>query len=521
MRQFEEPCRTVQECFTRHARYIPDKLALVCGEERLSWLQLNEGMVKVANGLTAIGIKKGDRVCFLMPIMTKTVEIMYGITKAGAAMVPLSGMVQPETLALIINDCDAQAIFVGPGMDALIEPIRAQINIPEKNFIAVGFEKEGWLPFESFLSGVSSIEKWIKADFDDPWLILYTSGTTGEPKGSLFTAHGRYLWTLNCAIGYHFNETSSTLISTSLYTAASQLVMQPTLLAGGTVILLAQFDVAEWMKLAERERPTHTLLVPTQYYMLLAHPDIDKYDMSHFQVMTSVGAPLLPDSKKEIIKRFGPVFMEMYGLSEGVSTILAPEDVLRKPSSVGIPPAGQEIRIIDNQGNECPNGEVGEIVGYGPEMLHCYYNKPEINAESIWVDEIGRTFLRTGDVGKLDEENYLYILDRKKDMIISGGSNIYAADIEVIIFKHPEVADCAVIGVPSDKWGESPRALVVLKEGCSSSEQEMREWINERVAKYQRVDAVEIRPVLPRNPLGKMLKRQLREPYWEKVGLKK
>ncbi len=519
---FETPIRTVQETFGRHAACYPEKTALICGEDRLTWRELNDRMNRVGNSLQRIGISKGEKACVLMPTMTETTEVMFGIVKAGAAMVPLSGLVQSETLALMINDSDAKAIFVGPGLESLVAPIRdTLVNIPPENFISVGFEKEGWVPYQEFLADASAEEPDIKYDFEDLWSILYTSGTTGVPKGVMHTQYGRLMYTMTLIIGYRVTDLSKVLVSTPLYTSGTMMLYISTLFCGGTVVLMPQFEPGEWLRIAEKEKPTHTFLVPTQYYMILAHPDLETRDVAHFEMMTSTGSPLMPDAKKKIIQRFGKVFWELYGLTEGVATTLDAEDVLRKAASVGKPASTTVFHIIDDEGNILPPGEIGEIVGYGPALLKGYYKKPEATSESIWIDAVGRHFLRTGDMGKMDEEGFLYVLDRKKDMIISGGANIYAADIEKVINQHPQVEDSAVIAVPHPKWGERPRALVIRKEGASITEDELMQWINERVAKYQRVDKVEFRTEFPRNALMKILKRQLRDPYWAEVGLSK
>jgi len=220
--------------------------------------------------------------------------------------------------------------------------------------------------------------------------------------------------------------------------------------------------------------------------------------------------------KHRVLDKMGHGLMELYGVTEGIGTTLKPEEILTKTGSVGTPIAGTDMRIIDDNGKELPQGEIGEIVGYGPGMMNGYHNRPEATAETIWRDEHGRTFLRTGDVGRFDEDGFLYILDRKKDMIVSGGVNVFASDIEEVFIQHPDVNDLAVIAVPHEKWIETPLALVRLRPGAAITEKELKDWVNTRVAKHQRVNAVEFRDEdFPRNALGKVLKRQLRAPYWQ------
>lgn len=517
MNGFKVPCWTLQDCFNHHGLHFAEKIALICGEDSLTWGELNRRMNRVGNGLIKRGIGKNDKVCTLLPSTISTIEIMFGITKSGAAMVPLSGLAQPETLRLLINDSEAIAIFVGQGMDALIDPIRNDLtNIELKNFISVGFEKEGWVSYKDFISEVSDEDPRVEYDHEDHGLILYTSGTTGSPKGALFTHHGRYLWTIELTVIFGITKDSKTLVSTPLYHSGTMMVMQPTLAEGGTLVIMPQFDPKEWMKLSEKEKPTHAFLVPTQYGVIMNHPKINDYDMADFQCLTSTGSTLMPEMKKMIIERFGNVLLEVYGNTEGLACCLDPGNMLRKVAAVGKPRHCHDFRIVDEDGHELPWGESGEIVAYGATMFRGYYKKLDLDAESMWVDERGRIFHRTGDMGKYDEEGFLYILDRKKDIIISGGVNIYASDIEKALKLHPDVLDAAAIAVPHEKWGETPLALVIRRRGAQLSEEDIMEWVNSRLAKYQRVSSVEFRDEFPRNALLKVLKKQLRDPYWNK-----
>ncbi|WP_083453378.1 class I adenylate-forming enzyme family protein [Desulfatitalea tepidiphila] len=517
MNRFGIPYFTLQDCFNHHGLHYADRVALICGEDSITWGELNRRMNRVGNSLIQRGIGKGDKVCTLLPSAISTVEIMYGITKSGAAMVPLSALSQPETLRLLINDSDASAIFVGPEMEALIDPIRKKlINIKPGYFISVGFEKEGWVSYEDFTWEVSDKDPVVKYDNEDHGLILYTSGTTGTPKGALFTHCGRYIWTLELTAFFGITDTSKTLVSTPLYHSASMSIMQPTLLKGGTIIIIPQFDPEGWMKVAEKERPTHSFLVPTQFGVIMNHPKIRDYDIANFKCIFSTGSTLMPEMKKAIIKRFGNVLFEIYGNTEGISTCLDPANMLRKVASVGKPMHCMDFRIIDDSGQELPWGEYGEIIGFGTTMFRGYYKRRDLDEESMWMDKRGYTFIKTGDMGKYDEEGFLYIVDRKKDMIISGGVNIYASDIESVLKMHPDVVDAAVIAIPHQKWGETPLSLVIRREGSHVSEEDLKEWLNSRLAKYQQVSAIEFRKEFPRNALLKVIKKQLRDPYWNK-----
>jgi acyl-CoA synthetase (AMP-forming)/AMP-acid ligase II len=257
-------------------------------------------------------------------------------------------------------------------------------------------------------------------------------------------------------------------------------------------------------------------MVPTQFKMLLDHPDFDTYGLSSMKVWLAAGSPFLEQDKEQVLKRFPGELMELWGLTEGVGTTLKPEDMEAKTSSIGIPPLGWDVGIINEQGRLLPPDEIGEIIGSTPWLMPEYYKLPEKTAEAIWRDKRGKTFLKTGDMGKLDEDGFLYIMDRKKNMIISGGINIFASDIEEVLAKHSDVQDCTVIGIPHEKWGETPMALAILYEGAKVSEDELKDWLNEKVAKYQRVSGLVFVDEFPRNALGKVLKKELREEYSNK-----
>jgi acyl-CoA synthetase (AMP-forming)/AMP-acid ligase II len=256
-------------------------------------------------------------------------------------------------------------------------------------------------------------------------------------------------------------------------------------------------------------------MVPTQFTVLLEQPDFDSYDLSSMRIWNSAGSPLRTQTKAEVLKRFSGELVELWGLTEGAATTLKPEDMENKMESVGLPLLGWDVRIIDEQGQELPPGEAGEIVAFSSWLMPEYYKLPEKTAEAIWLDVAGKTYLKTGDMGKLDEDGFLYILDRKKDMIISGGVNIFASDIEDVLTRHPAVQDAIVIGIPHPKWGETPIAMVIAREGVSISEEELIAWVNPKLAKYQRISGVEFRDDFPRNAMGKVLKRALRAPYFE------
>ena len=289
----------------------------------------------------------------------------------------------------------------------------------------------------------------------------------------------------------------------------------PTLFYGGTLVLMAKFDARRFLEMAERYRVTHAMLVPVQYQRILADPEFNRFDLSAFQLKLCTSAPLRADVIREAMERWPGNIREVYGLTEGgISTSLDCAAHPDKWDSVGKPTEGAEVRVIDEEGNELPRGETGEIVGRAISMMRGYINREEQTRDMLWTSPEGLVFYRSGDMGRVDEEGFVYILDRRKDMIISGGFNIYAADLETVLLAHPAVADVAVIGIPSEQWGETPLGLVVLKPGYTEDESDILEWTNGQLGKAQRLTAIEFRPELPRSTIGKVLKRDLRAPYW-------
>src|SRR5581483_8884784 len=311
-----------------------------------------------------------------------------------------------------------------------------------------------------------------------------------------------------------------TLIATPLYSNTTLVSFFPTIALGGTAVLMAKFDAAGYLALAEKHRVTHTMLVPLQYQRLMALPDFARYDLSAFRMKFCTSAPFSAALKADILQRWPGGLVEVYGMTEGGGAcILEAHDHPDKLHTVGRPAPGHEIRLIDDAGREVPRGEPGEIVGHSAAMMTGYHNQPEQTRAVEWRDASGKRFLRSGDIGRFDADGFLVLIDRKKDMIISGGFNIYPSDLEAVVRAHPAVADVAVVGVPSNRWGETPVAVVVLEPGGNIAPEELRAWVNSRVGKTQRLAAVEFAERLPRSPIGKVLKRELREAYQGKARI--
>ncbi|WP_051327429.1 class I adenylate-forming enzyme family protein [Desulfatibacillum aliphaticivorans] len=504
-----------------HSQARPKKTAFIFGDDKTTWGEFDARASKVHDSLVKAGLKKGDKVGLLALNSISTLEIMYGVIRAGGVIVPLSALQTPNLIAALLKDADARFLFIVSPLNSLIPALEGQLEgIPVENRIGAGFGSEGWLEYEDFIA--SGSEDLIPADVcdEDECVIIYSSGTTGVPKGIVHTHQARNLTGFAAAIEFRVTDASTMLIATPLFTNATWLMLLGAVSAGAEVLLMDLFSPQGFLNLVQKHKITHTFLVPTMFHAVLTAPEFAAYDLSSLQAMVSMGSVLPLAWKKDILEKMGPGLFELYGLTEGIGTTLKPEQVMEKTGSVGSAISGSNLKIIDDDGNELPWGEIGEIVGWGGALMKHYHNRPEATEEVVWRDKAGRTYIRTGDVGRFDEDGFLYIMDRKKDMIVTGGINVFANDIEEVALAHPDVAEVAVIAAPHEKWIETPVAIVVLREGSDADGEGIKAWINERVsAKHQRVSAVEIRSQpLPRNALGKLLKKVLREPLWQGEG---
>ena len=509
----------IPDVFEVHARSQPDKDAVVCGAVRRTWGDFNANINRVGNALAALGIGPGQQVAVLMGNSVEIVEIMFGVVRAGACVVPLSGLLTGDQLATLIDDSDAVALFATADfIDRLGTDLARCTQVRTDARISVFCNAPGWLPFGEFVAGAPGTPPPVACHAALPFNIIYSSGTTGLPKGIVQTHRVRTHWAMFNAIEQGFNEHSRALTTTALYSNGTWLMLLPALFVGGTCVVMPAFDPREFLATVPREGITHTFMVPSQYIMVLAHPDFDQFDVSGLHSLLCAGSPLRRDTKREVLRRFGNKLIELYGFSEGFGAMLKPHQHAHRFDSVGRPVIGCEVCILDDAGNVLPPGEVGEIAGYGAGMMARYHRRDEQTAALIWRDARGRSWIRSGDVGKIDEQGYITLVDRKKDMIISGGFNVFPTDIEAVVGGHPDVLDVTVIGIPHAKWGETVLALVIARVGVEADAAAIMGWANERLARHQRLVAVELRTDFPRNALGKVLKRILREPYWAGAG---
>ncbi|CAN5201125.1 class I adenylate-forming enzyme family protein [soil metagenome] len=497
-----------------NARVSAESIAVVCEDERLTWREIDERTNRFAHVLRARGLGKGDKVALFMSASIDAFVAFWGSAKAGCVTVPLNVMLDGESLVRLTSDSDAVTIVADAQTAPVLDSIRERLPlIREAGWLTFGTDRVGWESASSLMADSPSTPCGVKIMPDDPITILYTSGTTGHPKGIEHTHLSRMMYPYGFSMGLKIDRYTVAILGTPPYASGTWITMMPTMYRGGTIVILKKFSAEAFLTAVERERGTHAFLVPTQWIAILQHPDVQKYDLQSLRCIVTSGQPLAEKTYEAIDKIFPNAGIhEVYGFSEGFATLRLPEDAVRgKRASVGKPLMLEDIRVIDDAGVELSAGETGEIVAHSIGMMTGYYKNDALTAEATWVDPDGRTFMRTGDLGHIDKDGFLYLSGRLKDMIKSGGINIFATDIEQVFVSHPDVSEAAAVGVPHLKWGETPVVVVIPRPGATIDAEALRAWANERLAKYQRASQVLVRDDLPRAVYGKVAKAALRD----------
>ncbi|KIF82500.1 class I adenylate-forming enzyme family protein [Noviherbaspirillum autotrophicum] len=500
---------------TRHARYRPHHPAVIFGGKRLRYDAFNRRVNRLANAMQRHGVSKGQRIATLLPNCLELLEIYWAAAKTGVVVVPLSPMLLGSGLAGLLGDSDAVLLFTNSALRPVVDEARHMLpQMVDGSIVLTDGGAAGYLHYEGFTDGPETEPQDAGLVGDDVYNIMYTSGTTGLPKGIVHTHRIRANYGTLLANAFRIGPDAVVLHTGSIVFNGAFTTLMPCFYSGATYILHPQFDVEALIDTVKREKVTHMMMVPSQIVAMMASPRFEPEAMRSLQMILSLGAPLHNEHKERLNRHLPGRFYELYGLTEGFMTILDRDDALRKQGSVGVPPPFSDMRIMLEDGRIAASNEIGEIVGRGPLLMPGYFKRPDLTAQAV-VDG----WLYTGDLGYTDEDGYLYLVDRKKEMIDSGGVKIYPRDIEDIVVRHPLVQEVAVFGIPHEKWGETPLAAVVLKERGLIDAEALRDWINDRVsARYQRVSAVAIIDEFPRNAAGKILKRELRDAYWKEKG---
>lgn len=501
-----EAFQPLSDMIAAHAAAQPEAPALTQDGRTLNYKALDTKMDRIAAAVQRDGVKPGEAIAISAGTSLNYAALFLGALRAGAAVAPIAPSSTPEAIVGMAADCGAALFFVDAEVAAALAPVKAQIKA---KLIALDDGAHA-RAFSDWLAPEGAKPAPAAVNADAPFNIIYSSGTTGAPKG-IVQSHGMRFGHIQRAAPMGYGPGAVALLSTPLYSNTTLVAFLPTLGLGGHVVLMKKFEAARYLELAQQHHATHTMLVPVQYSRLMAHPEFDKYDLSSFQMKFCTSAPFSAALKADVLKRWPGGLTEYFGMTEGGGTcILFAHVYPDKLHTVGMPAPGHDIRVIDEDGKELPRGEIGEIVGRSELMMSGYHNRKEQTDAATWVSPDGLPFIRTGDVGRFDAEGFLELMDRKKDMIISGGFNIYPSDLEAVLRQHPDVADAAVVGAPSAEWGETPVAFVVSRGAAAEA---IRAFANDRLGKTQRISAVELVEELPRSHIGKILKRELRDAY--------
>jgi acyl-CoA synthetase (AMP-forming)/AMP-acid ligase II len=499
-----------------HGRLRGDKAALAFEGRTTTYAELDRRASQVAHALIASGVRPGDRIAHLGKNTDLYLELLLGAAKAGVVMVPVNWRLAPPEALYIINDSNAKLLFVGPEFLATVDAYAPQPKA--KSIIGMEAPFRGRL-YSEWRDAQPTADPYVDIAPDRAAVQLYTSGTTGNPKGAVLT-HFNLVGMPQATPEYEWSRWTDQDVS---------LAAMPNFHIGGTGwailgmyngalnVIAREFDPNAVLDFIEKWRVSKLFLVPAALQVAVRHPRARQIDYSQLKYMMYGASPMPIALLRECMEVFGCGFVQLYGMTEttGSVTALGPEDHSpqgnERMKSAGKPLPGVELAIVDEQGERLPPRQVGEVAIRSKTTMQCYWNLPEATAKTIGADG----WLRSGDAGYLDEDGYLYIYDRVKDMIISGGENIYPAEVENAIFGHPQVADVAVIGVPSERWGEEVKAMVVPKPGTTPDPASIIAWARERIASYKVPKSIGFIEALPRNAAGKILRRELRKPYWQ------
>ncbi|WP_454830368.1 class I adenylate-forming enzyme family protein [Pseudoxanthomonas wuyuanensis] len=492
------------------ARYRPHKTALICGDRRISHAEHHQRVQRCASALARMGLGHGDAAAIFMANRVELLELYRACALLGIVAVPVSPLLQAAGLAMVLRDSGAAAVFTQASLQPVADALRTSCpDLPVRHWLTVDSACDTYAGYETLLAAAPARAPDTEVDPETPFNIMYSSGTTGAPKGIVLTHRIRMAYALQLAAAFAIGPDSVVMHAGSLVFNGAFTTLMPAWQQGSAYLLETGFDATRFIDTVRRESVTHVMMVPSQIAAMLAAPGCCAQALASLKMLCSVGAPLPQQHRQRLQELLPGAVYELYGLTEGFATVLDGADSAAHPGSVGIPLPYHRLRILREDGSEVDTGEVGEIVGRGPFLMPGYHRQPQLTEAAI-VDG----WLHTGDLGFVDADGFLHLVDRRKDLIISGGVNVYPRDIEEVAARHPAVREVAVFGVPDPRWGECPVAAVVLKADVVVDSAELQDWINANVsARFQRIRDVQILHDLPRNVAGKTLKRELREAY--------
>ena len=491
----------------------PRKRALIFEDRPFTYREVNLRTNQLCHFLLALGVQKGDRVSVLLYNGYPYLEMFFALSKIGAILVPLNWRLAGPELEFIIKDSGSRMVVFDVDFKEIIASIRPHLNLSSGDYISVGSPCPAWAKdYEKDLSACPIKEPHLPVSIGDeePHILMYTSGTTGVPKGAILSHRKTFFNALNADLLYRLTSEDIMIVSRPLFHSGGLLVEAvPVLYKGGTLILKKRFRSHEILETIQKYRVTLLEMSATVYQFILQECDLSQYDLSSVRCYFTGGEKVSQMMLREYHRK-GIAISQIFGQTEtSTITFLSPEDAMLKIGSVGLPVFHGEVRIVDNTGEDARPGEVGEIIVKGPTLMSGYWNRPELTAETVRDG-----WLYTGDLALKDEEEYIYLVDRKKDMYISGGENIYPAEIEKVLHTHPKIFDAGIVGVPDEKWGEVGKAFIVLKPGEAMGNGEVFEFLEGKVAKYKIPKVVEVVDELPKTASGKIQKFVLKK--WHK-----
>jgi fatty-acyl-CoA synthase len=493
---------------TRQASKYKNKVLMVCDNQKITYAELNTRVNCFANGLISLRINRGDKVATLFPNSPEAVETYFALLKIGAVCVPLNYRLKGDELWYIIDHSDAKALIFNGDFAEVIETISPDLKKVSICIAPDTAKGSGMLSFQELIRNNSAEEPERNVTMKDESVILYTSGTTGRPKGVVLTHGNQFFNTINYALAYGMKDWDIELALTPMFHSSTLGRIITYVFSGCTFITSKRFDPSWVLETIEKEKVTSITQAPTMYQAMMNLPEAERFDTASVRRVVTGAAPMSVTVKKSLQGLFPHAgFFDLYGLTEaspGV-TILEPDAFFEKIDSVGRPMAFVEVKVVDKEDKEVPEGQVGEIICRGPNIMKGYYKDPQGTAEALRDG-----WLYTGDLGRMDENGFLYLVDRKKDLIISGGENIYPAEIERVLLNHPAISEAAVIGVSDPYWGERVKAFVVLRPGEVLSQEEVIRYCEGHLASYKKPKEVEFIDKLPRNAVNKVMKEELK-----------